>query len=162
MAARSGAAGAPESERRGAPAGTGGGGAGARDAPEEPPGHGPASPTVVREHLANERTHLAFLRTALALITLGISVNRFSLFLIQSGNIRPGSGRFRPLFEGEEFGLGVVIVGALLIVWAAIRYTQVAHQIDRGEFRPNHSMVWVLTAAVLLFGVVGIVWLFQR
>lgn len=132
------------------------------DAINEPRRAPAMSTTAVREHMANERTHLAFLRTAIGLITLGMSINRFSLFLITNGNFRPGSARLYPLFEGEQLGIAMVIVGALLIVWAAHRYTQVSYQIDRGEFVPNRAMVWVLTAAILIFGVVGIVWLFQR
>jgi putative membrane protein len=132
------------------------------DAIDEPRRQPAASSTAVREHMANERTHLAFLRTAIGLITLGMSINRFSLFLIMNGNVRPGSGQLKPLFEGEQLGVAMVVVGAALIVWAAYRYTQVSYQIDRGEYLPNRSMVWVLTAAVLIFGVVGIFWLFQR
>jgi len=35
----------------------------------------------VAEHLANERTILAWIRTAIAVMTLGVGINRFSLFL---------------------------------------------------------------------------------
>jgi len=129
---------------------------------EVPLEHAVARQTAVNEHLSNERTHLAFLRTAVALITFGVTLNRFSLFLIMNDKLAPSSGPFRPLFESERIGLTVVIVGALMIVWAAIRYTQVSYQIDRGDYRPNRTMVWVLTAAVLLFGVSSIFWLFHR
>ena len=37
----------------------------------------------VSEHLANERTILAWIRTAIAVMTLGIAINRFSLFLVE-------------------------------------------------------------------------------
>ena len=40
---------------------------------DEPLGQAAASKTAVNEHLSNERTHLAFLRTAVALITFGIT-----------------------------------------------------------------------------------------
>jgi len=129
---------------------------------EEPVEQAAASKIAVTEHLSNERTHLAFLRTAVALITFGITINRFSLFLIMNEKLAPGSGPFVPLFGVEQVGLSVVIVGAVFIVWAAVRYTQVSDQIDRGDYRPNKTMVWILTAAVLVFGVASILWLFQR
>ena len=44
----------------------------------------------VSEHLANERTILAWVRTAIAIITLGIALNRFSLFLVEFSHIVPG------------------------------------------------------------------------
>lgn len=130
--------------------------------PHGPTGQGPASGTTVNEHLANERTQLAFLRTAVALITFGITVNRFSLFLIINDKLAPGSGPFIPLFGVEQVGFSVVIVGALLIVWSAVRYQQVSREIDRGDYRANPRMVWIVTAAVLVFGVASLFWLFQR
>jgi len=130
--------------------------------PDGPTGQSAALGSAVNEHLANERTHLAFLRTAVALITFGITVNRFSLFLIINDKLAPGSGPFIPLFGVEQVGFSVVIVGALLIVWAAVRYQQVSRQIDRGEYRSNPRMVWIVTAAVLVFGVASLFWLFQR
>ena len=129
---------------------------------DEPLGKTAVTHGFVSEHLANERTHLASLRTAIALITFGITVNRFSLFLIISDKLVPGSGPYTPLFGAEQVGLSVVIVGAVLIVWAAVRYTQVSNEIDRGDYRPNTPMVWILTVAVLVFGVASLFWLFQR
>lgn len=116
----------------------------------------------VSEHLANERTHLASLRTAVALITFGLAINRFSLFLILNDKLGPGAAPFVPLVGAEQVGLAVVILGALMIVWAAIRYTQVTTQIDRGEYRPNTTMVWILTTAMFLFVVASLSWLFRR
>ncbi|WP_437587991.1 DUF202 domain-containing protein [Sorangium sp. So ce1000] len=37
-----------------------------------------------REHLANERTHLAYVRTAIALLSFGITLNRVSLFFLET------------------------------------------------------------------------------
>jgi len=48
----------------------------------QPVAPGPES-TRAREHLANERTLLAWVRTAVALMGLGFVVARFGLFLRQ-------------------------------------------------------------------------------
>ena len=55
----------------------------------------------VSEHLANERTILAWVRTAIAVMTLGIAINRFSLFLIEFARMVPGGrGGQRPCRRG--------------------------------------------------------------
>ncbi|HOK48281.1 MAG TPA: DUF202 domain-containing protein, partial [Bryobacteraceae bacterium] len=58
-----------------------------------------------RDHLANERTFLAWLRTAVALISLGIAINRFSLYLSRLEETtakRLGEGSF---VDAERLGL---------------------------------------------------------
>lgn len=63
-------------------------------APPEPPDQPPVSSLKVidrqREHQANERTFLAWLRTALSLIGFGFAIARFNLFC---GSFRPVSPR---------------------------------------------------------------------
>src|SRR5690554_7824105 len=70
--------------------------------------------TRLREHLANERTFLAWVRTALALIGLGFVIVKFALFLKELTLLFEKNN-----FAGtEEFStvIGIVIVafGVLL------------------------------------------------
>ena len=48
-----------------------------------------AGSKFVTNHLANERTFLAYLRTAVSLMSFGIAINRFSFFL-QQAKTAPG------------------------------------------------------------------------
>ena len=43
----------------------------------------------VTDHLANERTFLAWIRTAIAVMTLGVAINRFALFLMEMHQVLP-------------------------------------------------------------------------
>jgi len=63
-----------------------------------------------REHQANERTFLAWLRTAVALIALGLATARFGLFLreIESAIAREFSLE-GPNFNSQILGLSLVI-----------------------------------------------------
>lgn len=45
-----------------------------------------------RTHLGNERTHLAYLRTTVSLIGFGITINRFSTYLIQNDEAPKAAG----------------------------------------------------------------------
>ncbi|RJG05716.1 DUF202 domain-containing protein [Noviherbaspirillum cavernae] len=113
----------------------------------------------VSEQLANERTFLAWLRTSVSLISFGITINRFSLYLIQSQEI----GRQRaPLHDIELTGIGMVIAGILMIGFAALHYSAVSKSIDRGEYRVYRGPVYVTSILVMILGAVSLYWLFRR
>jgi putative membrane protein len=111
-----------------------------------------------REHLANERTHLAYVRTAIALLSFGITLNRVSLFFLETEPpaVQPGSRSL--LREVVGVGAGMVLLGMALIAWAAVRYLRVARAIDRGEYRPDRTAILIFTAAVFLIGAASIAW----
>lgn len=113
-----------------------------------------------REHQANERTFLAWLRTSIALIGFGFAIARFGLFLRQlratltQQTMQPES--VHPFFNSETLGVSLVGFGILTIAFAAWQYRQVFWQIERGNYRPNRSMIWVVTAIVMLLGIFSI------
>jgi putative membrane protein len=114
----------------------------------------------LREHLANERTHLAYVRTAIALLGFGLSINRFALFLVES-QTPPREPRWA-LVNVRHLGAAMVVAGLVLIVFAMLRYRQVARAIERGDFRPSQAGVWVLSTAILLIAGASLWWLFAR
>jgi putative membrane protein len=116
----------------------------------------PAPPKFLSDHLANERTYLAYLRTAVSLMSFGIAINRFSRALEKSNSL-PG---LRGLASSEQLGIGMVALGMLLLVWAGVHYAQIFRQIERQNFRPRRRGVLILTVLVLVFGLAGFVWLF--
>ena len=110
-----------------------------------------------REHQANERTFLAWLRTSIALIGFGFAIARFGLFLRQlrvavAQNLEP----LHPIFNSMTLGVSLVVLGIVAIALAAWRYNQVFWQIERGDYRPNRWLVWLLTALVMFLGVLSI------
>lgn len=110
-----------------------------------------------REHQANERTFLAWLRTSIALIGFGFAIARFGLFLRQLQTTitqKPTPGHSP--FSSENLGVSLVIVGIVVIVLAAWRYNQVFWQIERGNYRPNRLIVWFLAAVVMILGTLSI------
>jgi uncharacterized membrane protein YidH (DUF202 family) len=52
-----------------------------------------------------------------------------------------------------------VFLGMALLVWAAVYYNRVFHQIEEMNFRPARSSNLVMTALVLIAGLSGLVWL---
>jgi putative membrane protein len=112
------------------------------------------------DHLANERTHLAYLRTAISLISLGITVNRFSIYLEQHDTLptRPGIN----ILSGTAMaGAGMVIFALGLMLVALHRYIAVDNAIENGTDHRNRPLVVSLTLAVLIGGALGILWMFR-
>ncbi len=110
-----------------------------------------------REHQANERTFLAWLRTSIALIGFGFAIARFGIFLRQmSLAISQPMTPMHPLFNSQVLGLSLVILGVAIIGFAGWRYNVTFGQIERGNYRPNRWMVASMTVIVMLLGLLSI------
>jgi putative membrane protein len=107
----------------------------------------------IREHQANERTFLAWLRTSIALIGFGFAIARFTLFLHQLNTaLTKQYSPTHPWFNSENLGLILVLFGILTIAMAAWRYNQVFRQIERLDYQPNRMIVWIMTGVVMCLG----------
>ena len=116
-----------------------------------------------REHQANERTFLAWLRTSIALIGFGFALARFGLFLRQletavTQEVIPTYS----LISYQTLGVGLVIVGIFVIVLSVWRYNQVFWQIERADYRPSRLLVWLTAGIVIILGLLSIPLLLSR
>ena len=95
-----------------------------------------------RTRLANERTYLAWWRTALTAFAVSIG----------SGKLVPAlaSGTTWPY---TTIGIGFAIVGVFCSIYGFRRHREVDRAISRGEFAtPDERMVVLLSAAGALLG----------
>lgn len=113
----------------------------------------------LRSHLANERTHLSYLRTTVSLVGFGITLNRFSIYLIQQG-AEPGTRAL--LRNTENAGLGMVVLGLAILLWSIYRYWRVGQDIERGEYVPRQRGTLVASVGLLLLGGLTALWLFVK
>jgi putative membrane protein len=110
-----------------------------------------------REHQANERTFLAWLRTSIALIGFGFAIARFGMFLRQITFVMTEEfAAVDPVFNSQVLGAGLVVFGIIVIAIAAWRYNQVFWQIERGDYRPNRWVIWVMTIVVIILGLLSL------
>jgi putative membrane protein len=115
--------------------------------------------THLSEHLANERTYLAYLRTSVSLMSFGLAINRLSLYLEEIREIQIRKGSVSALVTSQQLGIALVILGMALLVWASIYYNQVFLQIEAQDFRPMRRGIFMITALLLVAGLVAVVWL---
>jgi putative membrane protein len=126
---------------------------------EAPPPAKPAPRTS--DHLANERTFLAWIRTSISVIGLGFVVAKFSVWLRELGArldepIRgPHSGLSLPL------GLGMMAAGGLLSVIAAWRYRAVRRAIEQGETTADDRTVMVVTLLILAIAAALVIYMLE-
>jgi len=114
--------------------------------------------TRAREHLANERTLLAWIRTAIALMGLGFVVARFGLFLreisaIGGHTLQSGSSYSGPI------GIVLVASGLLAVAISTFRFFQARDQIEKGHFVPESFAEVAMVSITLLAGAALIAYL---
>ncbi len=113
----------------------------------------------VAEHLANERTLLAWIRTSIAVMTLGVAINRFALFLMEIHQVLP-EVRHLANRHVEKLGVGLVVLGIAMLIGATWHYLQVARTIDSDTYRPATRVMVATSLIVMAMGGSALVWLF--
>src|ERR1700734_18327 len=116
--------------------------------------HKPATPS---DHLANERTFLAWIRTSISIIVFGFVVAKFGItlreLLLVSGNTVRESG------VSLLIGLGFMVMGIFMALAAWFRYQSTMRRIETGDFKPAKAIVTVLAVLAALFGIILAVYL---
>jgi putative membrane protein len=106
------------------------------------------------EHAANERTFLAWVRTAVAVMAFGFLVERFDLFM-SAAEVSAAPMTVRAQLFADGVALAFIVLGVAMIVVANVRFFRVAKEIDRDEI-VHSTGSWfdlVLAALLLLLGV---------
>ena len=103
------------------------------------------------DHSSNERTFLAWVRTAIAVMAFGFIVERFDLFLEVATPSLAGRTLSVP---GQRFGniagLALILVGTAMVAIAAIRFLITAKNIDSEDLKPGAGSRIDVALAVLL------------
>jgi putative membrane protein len=121
----------------------------------KPPSPSP-SPSATRDLLANERTLLAWARTAVAIMGLGFVVARFGLAIRQLAGV---GGAQAPRGVSTAFGVALALCGTLLLVLATMRYRQIAEDILHDRVRWDPRLGILLTGLLMLAGILLSVYL---
>jgi len=113
------------------------------------------------DHLANERTYLAWIRISIGIMAFGFVVVKFSLFVKQIG-IALGTGIKTPsLGYSSLIGIVLVAFGALSILFSYGQYRKTETQLRTGKYVPSSILTSLLTAILLLISILLIFYLLQ-
>jgi putative membrane protein len=104
-----------------------------------------SNPNRARDHLANERTFLAWVRTGAAIVVFGFSLAMRQLTALQ-GHAERTAGL------SVWMGSGTIVAGAALVVAGLLRYRKTRAQLDAGTFEPAGFVLDMITVLTVLFG----------
>ena len=108
------------------------------------------------DHAANERTFLAWVRTAIAVMAFGFLIERFDLFLKFA---MPQMAQQQAAPHGQMFanaaGLAFIAIGIAMIVIAGIRFVRTAKGIESEADVPSPGERFDVALAVLI-GLLGV------
>jgi len=116
----------------------------------------PAGPA---DHLANERTFLAWIRTSIALMGFGFVIVKFALFIRQIsvalGNkvAMPGKG------YSAVIGVIMVALGAIMATLAFFRYLHIQKQLNNNSFFPSKWLSALVTLSIVIGSILLVLYL---
>jgi len=116
------------------------------------------------DHAANERTFLAWVRTAIAVMAFGFLVEKFDLFLQLAAPSLQGRQLSIP---GQRFanvvGISLIVMGTAMVAIAAVRFLRFAKQIDQSAQLPGTGsrLDMALAALLVLLGCALFFYLFH-
>ncbi len=112
------------------------------------------------DHLANERTFLAWIRTSIAIMAFGFVVVKFALFIKQIALVVNDKAGVLPN-RGYSAILGVVLVtiGVLMALFSYYRYKRIERDLLSNTFNPSSKLSTLFTFAIILVGMLLIIYL---
>ena len=117
-----------------------------------------------QQYLASQRTFLSWVRTSIALIGLGFAIERFSIFLQQfqliAGTDAIGNSSSATAYEYSALvGIGMIIVGTSLIVYALKNYLDGNKTIASGRYIPKNAIIYAASATIIGIGLIMLIFL---
>lgn len=117
----------------------------APDLPREPSRPRADADSRARTHLANERTFLAWLRTGLSLVAVGIAAAG-----ILPTDLIPG------IPYVSVFAVLLVLAGTLMVVYGAVRHLRAVQEIETGSYRSATTAIIAVAAIMTVLGIMAI------
>jgi putative membrane protein len=112
------------------------------------------------DHLANERTFLAWIRTSIAIMAFGFVVVKFALFIKQIALMVNDKADVFPN-RGHSAILGIVLVGigVAMALFSYYRYKRIERDLLSNTFNPSSKLSTLFTFAIILVGMLLIIYL---
>ena len=109
-----------------------------------------SNPNRARDHMANERTFLAWVRTGAAIVVFGFAIGRFSIAIRQLTALQ-GHG-IRTAGISVWMGSGTIVAGLVLVIAGLLRYRKTRARLDAGTYQPAGLGLDLLTILTVMIG----------
>lgn len=119
----------------------------------EPPLRRHRNPNRIRDHLANERTYLSWMRSGISLLGFGVLIVRIRV-------LRPPLAPQPPGY-GWRLGLAFSIVGLLMVALSCLHYFGVRNDIEDDHYEPPDRWVLLSTLVLLCLGAFVVLYVFN-
>ncbi|WP_018614600.1 YidH family protein [Segetibacter koreensis] len=111
------------------------------------------------DHLANERTFLAWIRTSIALMGFGFVIVKFALFIRQI-SIALGE---KVVIQGKGYsamiGVYMVALGAIMALLAYFRYRNIEKQLNDNVYFPSKWLSTLVTLSIVVGSILLVLYL---
>ena len=114
-----------------------------------------------RNHMANERTFLAWCRTGIALIVFSFVIERFDLLIRELRAISPQPEKFAHLGKTQYMGVMIFVLGGAIMLLAGWRFFYMRRHINQGdlEFSPLPD-IFLLASVLVTLAMVFLLFVF--
>ncbi|EKM75526.1 hypothetical protein AGABI1DRAFT_25958, partial [Agaricus bisporus var. burnettii JB137-S8] len=115
------------------------------------------SGSVARDHLASERTFLAYVRTSLATASMGVALVQLFTIANSIGTVKTPQQQFLGKFA-TPLGATLILFGLIMLCLGCLRYFTIQIALTRGVFpaaRLTITFIAVVGTAItgIIFGV---------
>ena len=116
---------------------------------------------AANDHLANERTYLAWVRTSIGIMAFGFVVVKFSIFVKQISLLLGNEPVIQPEETSSIMGIVLVLVGTITSILSYIRYKNTEYQLNNNQYRHSSLLITILTGFIFLVSIFLIVYLIK-
>jgi putative membrane protein len=116
------------------------------------------------DHLANERTLLAWVRTGIGIMAFGFVVVKFSLFVKQISLALGNSGKPGAVQQhgySAPIGILLVVTGALSLLLALLRYKRTERQLMNKQYEHSSVILYTIVVVLLIVSAILIAYLIE-
>jgi putative membrane protein len=113
------------------------------------------------DHLANERTFLAWIRTSIGIMGFGFVVVKFSLFIKQITAALETKSTVHQTGYSQFIGVLLVGLGALTIILSYLRYHATKKQLDSGQYYHSTLFIKIITLFIFLSSLLLLIYLLK-
>jgi putative membrane protein len=110
------------------------------------------------DHLANERTFLAWIRTSIALMGFGFVIVKFAVFvkqvsyLIHDKNIIPNG-------NSSKIGIVMILLGAVVAIYSFVNYKIIKRRIEANKFYTDDKLSLFVTIVIIISSILMTIYL---